>query len=94
MAEEVLQEINGYTIADRKLVPGFTALESGWFHCVWLLDLFWRVSGGREETAPTNATPTIFMATGGALRGPPIAVFYTIARPPGPTASPGANERS
>jgi formate dehydrogenase major subunit len=27
-AEEVLQEINGYIIADRKLVPGFTALKA------------------------------------------------------------------
>lgn len=28
IAEEILQEINGYAIADRKLVPGFTALKS------------------------------------------------------------------
>jgi formate dehydrogenase major subunit len=28
MAEEVLQEINGFTVADRKLVPGFTALKA------------------------------------------------------------------
>ena len=28
MAEEILQEINGYTIADRKLVPGFGALKA------------------------------------------------------------------
>ena len=28
VAETILQEINGYTIADRKLVPGFTALKS------------------------------------------------------------------
>ena len=28
VAEEVLQEINGYTIADRELVPGFTALKA------------------------------------------------------------------
>ncbi len=28
VAEEVLQEINGYTIVDRKLVPGFTALKA------------------------------------------------------------------
>ena len=27
-AEEVLQEINGYTVADRKLVPGFGALKA------------------------------------------------------------------
>jgi formate dehydrogenase major subunit len=27
-AEEVLQEINGYTIADRQLVPGFSALKA------------------------------------------------------------------
>jgi formate dehydrogenase major subunit len=28
VAEEILQEINGYTVADRKLVPGFTALKA------------------------------------------------------------------
>jgi formate dehydrogenase major subunit len=28
VAEEILQEINGYTIVDRKLVPGFTALKA------------------------------------------------------------------
>src|SRR6202522_1619478 len=28
LAEEVLQEINGYTWADRKLVPGFTSLKA------------------------------------------------------------------
>jgi formate dehydrogenase major subunit len=28
VAEKILQEINGYTVADRKLVPGFTALKS------------------------------------------------------------------
>ena len=28
VAEEVLQEINGYTVADRKLVPGFTSLKA------------------------------------------------------------------
>jgi formate dehydrogenase major subunit len=28
VAEDILQEINGYTVADRKLVPGFTALQS------------------------------------------------------------------
>jgi formate dehydrogenase major subunit len=28
VAEEILQEINGYTIANRELVPGFTALKS------------------------------------------------------------------
>lgn len=27
-AEEILQEINGYTVADRQLVPGFTALKA------------------------------------------------------------------
>ena len=28
VAEEILQEINGYTVADRQLVPGFGALEA------------------------------------------------------------------
>jgi formate dehydrogenase major subunit len=28
VAEKILQEINGYTVTDRKLVPGFTALKS------------------------------------------------------------------
>jgi formate dehydrogenase major subunit len=28
VAEEILQEINGYTVADRKLVPGFSALKA------------------------------------------------------------------
>jgi formate dehydrogenase major subunit len=28
VAETILQEINGYTVTDRKLVPGFTALKS------------------------------------------------------------------
>ena len=28
VAEEILQEINGYTVADRKLVPGFGALKA------------------------------------------------------------------
>jgi formate dehydrogenase major subunit len=28
VAEEILQEMNGYTVADRKLVPGFTALKA------------------------------------------------------------------
>jgi formate dehydrogenase major subunit len=28
VAQEILQEMNGYTVADRKLVPGFTALQA------------------------------------------------------------------
>jgi formate dehydrogenase major subunit len=28
VAEEILQEINGYTVADRKLLPGFTSLKA------------------------------------------------------------------
>ena len=93
VAEGVLQgEINGYTWADRKLVPdshrskpmdrpravGFTAA----------------CSPKMAKTALTNVHPRISMDMDGALRGLPTAVFFITARPLAPTATHGVNEKA
>ena len=94
VAEEILQEINGYTVATRELVPGFTRAEGGWLDGVRLLDLFRRVSESGARIARTNARPRIFMATDGDSRGHPTAELFTIAPRRGRMESRGANERN
>ena len=51
-AEEVLKEINGYTVADRKLVQGYKEFEGRRVHSVRLLDLFGHFpeSGGEPRS--------------------------------------------
>ena len=48
-AEAVLHEINGYTVADRKPVEGFTSLEGRRLHGMRLLDLLGRLSRRRQS---------------------------------------------
>ena len=49
-SNEVLQEINGWTISDRKLVCGYQGIEGRWLNRLRLLDLLRHFSQARRES--------------------------------------------
>ncbi len=94
VAEEVLKEINGCTIADRRIGAWIHRAQSRRFHGVRLLDLFRRISRSPARTVRISAPPGIFTDTVGVLRGHPTAEFSTIAPPLVPMESPGASAKN
>ena len=69
-SQEVLQEINGWTVADHKaVVSGFRRFESRRFHRVRLLDLFRRFPP-QAETAPNEREPKDFYGHGWGFAWP------------------------
>lgn len=91
--EEVLQEINGYTLPDRKLVSGFAELQAdGSTACGC-----WIYSGcfhNLDKTRRTAALLTDGTATAGGLHGLPTAASSTIALRRVQTERPGVSARS
>ena len=67
-ADEVLQEINGCTVADRKLVDGYTKLQGRRVHGLRLLDLFRLLQGWRQpDRAPQTGEEQNWVAAGMGL---------------------------
>ena len=91
--EEVLQEINGWTMADRKLVSGYKDLKAdGSTACgCWIYSGIFPKPG---ENLRENASLKISMGTAGDLRGPATAAFSTIAHPLAPMAALGVSEKN
>ncbi len=71
----MLHEINGYTVADRKPVEGFTSLEGRRLHRVRLLDLLRLLPGRHQQDGSTEA------ALGAKLGGSRVGLGVA-AQPP------------
>src|SRR5256885_1201707 len=81
VVDDIVKEINGYTVADGKVVKGFTQLKAmavppvaAGFSLV--------LCRKRERTWRVVATPTRMSASTGALPGRPIATFSITVLPP------------
>jgi formate dehydrogenase major subunit len=89
VAEEGLQEINGYKGADGELIPGFTALKAdGSTACgCWIYSGVFPKKG---EDRANQCAAKGFYGQGWDSRGRPTGEFSTIA----PLPVPAANEKS
>jgi formate dehydrogenase major subunit len=91
--EEVLQEINGYTVADRKSVSGFGELKAdGSTACgCWIYSGVFPRSG---ENRANQRNSQDYWGTAGASPGPPIAASFITEPLPLLMDVPGASEKN
>ena len=92
-ARAVVKEINGYTVADGKLVPHYNAAEGRRLHGLRLLDLHRDHARGGPEPGARAARATTGPRSAGASPGRPTCASSTTAPPPIPQGRPGASAR-
>ena len=93
VAEEILQEINGWTIADQQAASRFRRAQGRRLHRLRLLDLFRCLSQGRREPRQRTSLAKTSTVTAGAGPGRRTGGLSTTAPPRAPTAQPWSERK-